>query len=113
MPYRLPMTPKARRITAVTGSVLAGLGVGTTIDGLLAAADRYLTAAYTYQFGPFRGINYSDTPNPVPTLASPIFPIVGAILGLGIGLLVAALIRGTPEGPVQDLASSRDQQPES
>ncbi|HXW44491.1 MAG TPA: hypothetical protein VEL03_06875 [Streptosporangiaceae bacterium] len=85
------MEQRTRRAAIILGTALAGLGLGSGVDGLLAAADKYLTAAYNYGFSPFHGIGSTDA-YPVPTLASPIFPIFGAIIGLGIGITVAAFL---------------------
>lgn len=90
------MTSRVRRIIAVVGGLLAGLGFGVITDAILASGDRYLTAAYNTGFFPFRGIGSTDS-YPVPTLASAIIPIAGAMLGAGIGLAIAALIPNDSE----------------
>jgi hypothetical protein len=95
------MTTKARRTTAILGCILGGLSLGAGLDGLLATVGNYLTFAFNNGLSPFSGSNVESLPSSPPALPSPasvvLFPLVGALLGLGLGLAVAALIPNDPD----------------
>jgi hypothetical protein len=70
-----------RRRLAICGGILAGIALGSGFDVLLAHIDGYL----------MQTISWSNPPG-FPGLASFGIIVAGAFFGLGLGLLVAALI---------------------
>jgi hypothetical protein len=83
-----------RRWLAVAGGVVAGIALGGGLDALLAHLDGYL----------MQTVSWSDPPG-FPGLASFSIVVFGALFGLGIGLIGAALI-AEPSAQDQPIAAT-------